>query len=1444
MKKKKRTRLSAFLVAACMFASILYPYSPGMQVFATGETTQPNTNAGTTLEEEFEVDGIVYKKVAAGKVQLTKWENASGAITIPGQVSYNNKDYQVVSIGDSVFTSNGSITEVVFPETVTSIGMNAFSWCSALKKASLPSSLATIGSDAFNRCTSLTEASLPSNLTTIGSNAFVYCPLAGTLVLPASVTSIGDFAFQFTEFETIEIQNPDIAYGIGVFSYNDKLAHITLPDSLANLPANFLDHCTNLSEITLPEGLVELKSSVFRSCTSLAKITLPPSVQILRSSIFSGCTGLREVTIPNGVTETSACLFQDCSAGITVNLPDSITVIDPRTFQNTAATVNCTSRQVAVLASGAGVENVYLNGAEFVPPETSFETTDYKFSVIDDENKRVRLGRYKNTAPVEDLQIPETVTSPSSGITYTITEIEKDAFYLRSNITGKIQIPETVTKIGQEAFYGCSAVTGINLPENLESIGFYAFGNCTSLTGTLRIPESCTELPERAFFKCESLAEVIFPETLTQIGLHAFYHCTSLTSLKLPDSLLMMRDSAFEECSGLTSITFPQKLQTIPENAFLGCTALSGVLTLADSTTEIHTGAFGGCDNLSRIHLGNGINVVETGAFPENVMLTTYSPTVQQLLLENTTQTGENLPMLLWDGKSDIPAGTTITLMDPIEISENRTIGENVNLSIIQGAGITIAEDAVLSIGEGANLTTEPGSFIEVNGTLTNNGAISGEATLVKNGTISGNGTMDVEIGSILLTSDMIADIENGTYTGTALTPEPEISITLGEEKLVFEKEIDFTYHYANNTNPGQAQLTVTPTEDGKLHGEPISKEFTIDKANQDSPACHLSFTLNEEQSTYTAEIEALDGAEYSFDGTNWTDNNKKTDCLPATSYTAYIRLKETGTHKASPAAQTQKTSGKANQKAPECSLTFTKNEDGKTYTAEIGEVEGAEYSFDGSHWFQNNKKEDCVPDACVTAFIRMKETDTHNASPFAYISKYIKKADQEAPECSLTFTKNKDGKTYTAEIGEVEGAEYSFDGINWSDSNKKEDCLPETSYTAFIRMKETGTHNASAAAHTTKISPKLEQGTENALEAPKIKKLQATAYKAGIYMDITIQEAADAEKYEVYRIAGTKTTKIGATASGKNTIQDKNPVKSAKYYAVAIGKDGKTTSEPGEAKAVKLADGTKITKISSTTAQIKVTWKKISKAKQYVVYRSTKKSSGYTKIKTVSKNTVSFTDKNVKKGKVYYYKTAVITSTQPSLLSGASKAAKLQPQALGAPAISKLKAKAYHTGIYMDITVKAISGADKYTVYRVVGKNTKKIGTTASKKTTIQDKNPVKAAKYYAVAVSKDGKTKSKAGKTKSVTLAAATKITKVSSTSKGVKITWKKSKAAVNYVLYRSTKKNSGYTKLTMTSKKKLSFIDKKAKKGKKYYYKIAVITKTQSSLLSAASKTARRV
>ena len=274
-----------------------------------------------------------------------------------------------------------------------------------------------------------------------------------------------------------------------------------------------------------------------------------------------------------------------------------------------------------------------------------------------------------------------------------------------------------------------------------------------------------------------------------------------------------------------------------------------------------------------------------------------------------------------------------------------------------------------------------------------------------------------------------------------------------------------------------------------------------------------------------------------------------------------------------------------------------------------------------------------------------------------------IVKQEQKAPKCSLSFLKNADGETFTAVIENIEGAEYSFDGEHFSSENRKTDCAPETSYTGYIRMKETERCFASPASQDTQITPKKQNQTpepeEKTLAAPSILSIKASAEKSGVFVTISVSPVNAADRYEVYRTVGTATAKVGTILSGQTSLQDKNPVKSASYYAVAISGDGTVKSSSGEAKTFQLGKAVKIKKVTSAKKGITVFWKKNKKAVKYVIYRSSKKNTGYTKIKTLGKKKVSFADTKAKKGKSYYYKIAVITKSSVSLMSSASKKVK-----------------------------------------------------------------------------------------------------------------------------------------------------------------------------------------
>ena len=218
----------------------------------------------------------------------------------------------------------------------------------------------------------------------------------------------------------------------------------------------------------------------------------------------------------------------------------------------------------------------------------------------------------------------------------------------------------------------------------------------------------------------------------------------------------------------------------------------------------------------------------------------------------------------------------------------------------------------------------------------------------------------------------------------------------------------------------------------------------------------------------------------------------------------------------------------------------------------------------------------------------------------------------------------------------------------------------------AYNALKNAG-EKADAAALTTLIGALTKaQGAltvkkaetpkpEVKLAAPAVKEVKAKAAKGGVTVTVTVEPVKDAAAYDVYRVVKGKAVKVGTTAAGKTAVTDTTAIRGASYYAVAVSADGKTVSEAGAAVAVKLAKAPKIKKASAGTKSVKLTWKK-AKGTKVVVYRSTKKNSGYKKAATSRKGAASLVNKKVKAGKTYYYKIATVKGKTVSAMSKAKK--------------------------------------------------------------------------------------------------------------------------------------------------------------------------------------------
>ena len=128
--------------------------------------------------------------------------------------------------------------------------------------------------------------------------------------------------------------------------------------------------------------------------------------------------------------------------------------------------------------------------------------------------------------------------------------------YRVSTITANML--EGYTSIEESAFYDCSCLTSIELPNSITSIGYGAFAYCISLT-SVTIGNSVTSIGGRAFYSCRGLISIEIPNSVTRIGGDAFAYCTGLTSITIPNSVTSIGDHAFYNCSSLRYITIGDK---------------------------------------------------------------------------------------------------------------------------------------------------------------------------------------------------------------------------------------------------------------------------------------------------------------------------------------------------------------------------------------------------------------------------------------------------------------------------------------------------------------------------------------------------------------------------------------------------------------------------------------------------------------------------------------------------------------------------------------------------------------------------------------------------------------------------------------------------------------------------------------------------------------------
>ena len=328
---------------------------------------------------------------------------------------------------------------------------------------------------------------------------------------------------------------------------------------------------------------------------------------------------------------------------------------------------------------------------------------------------------YRSVRPIEQVVIESGVTSigdyafyvfhegddklTSVTIPDSVTSIGDYAFYLCDNLTS-ITIPDSVESIGKDAFSRCSSLTSIAIPSSVESIGKDAFERCSSLV-SVTISDGVTSIGAYAFSSCSSLVSVTIPDSVTSIGYGEFYRCSSLTSIAIPDSVTSIETFAFAHCSSLTSIAIPDGVTSIGGGAFEGCGSLTSIV-IPDGVTSIGSGAFEDCSSLTSIAIPDGVTGINTGAFEGCTSLTSVAipGSVERIdsnafmdcssLKSVTTPTGVNVNIIEANAFRGCSALTDIAILDWVT-----TIGDDAFRDCTALTDVT-ALDYITTIGNNA----------------------------------------------------------------------------------------------------------------------------------------------------------------------------------------------------------------------------------------------------------------------------------------------------------------------------------------------------------------------------------------------------------------------------------------------------------------------------------------------------------------------------------------------------------------------------------------------------------------------------------------------------------------------------------------------------------------------------------------------------------------------